>query len=335
MNRPHPRKSGLEWRREPIGRKAIAAGRRNESALADLSRKGFQPPSTPMKRAIARAIGIVAVLATLAGATIAIGIREAGSVPIERHLSLDLPDWPKDTPRLSVALLSDIHLGNRAMGVGRLESIVKRVNAAHPDMIVIAGDFVVGHDAVGASELAAGLEAPLSRLHAPLGVIAVLGNHDHWTAPDAVRNALARAGIMVLANNAVRRGPAAVLGIDDSYSAHDDVKRAVDAWAAIGGVPIILTHSPDLVGKLPGGFPLVLAGHTHCGQVVLPWYGPLLNRSPRENWKPLYDPRYRCGLVRDRDRLVVVTAGLGSGSSPIRLGAPPDWWLLSIGPKRD
>ena len=126
-----------------------------------------------------------------------------------------------------------------------------------------------------------------------------------------------------------------MVGIDDSYSGHDDVKRAAESWAAIGGVPIILTHSPDLVRKLPGGFQLVLAGHTHCGQVVLPWYGPLLTRSPRENWRPLYDARYRCGVVRDPHRVVVVTAGLGSGSSPIRLGARPDWWLLSIGPRRD
>jgi predicted MPP superfamily phosphohydrolase len=288
-----------------------------------------------MKRTSAWIAGIIVMLATLGGATIAIGIREAASTPIERHLSVELSGWPGDVSPLRVALLSDIHLGNRAMSIERLNSIVEQVNAARPDLILAAGDFLVGHDALGASERAAGLEVPLSRLNAPLGVIAVLGNHDHWTAPDAVRDALNRARVTVLENRAVRRGLVTVIGVDDAFSGHDDFESASASAARIGGIPIVLTHSPDLVHKMRRGFPIVLAGHTHCGQVVLPWYGPLLTRAPRENWRPLYDVRYRCGVVRDTDRVVVVSAGLGSGSSPVRLGAPPDWWLLTVGPQRD
>jgi hypothetical protein len=86
--------------------------------------------------------------------------------------------------------------------------------------------------------------------------------------------------------------------------------------------------------KLPSDLPLVMAGHTHCGQVVLPWIGPLLTRGPKQQWRRLYDPRYRCGVVQDRNRVVLVTAGLGSGTSPLRLGAPPDWWLIRIGARR-
>lgn len=285
-----------------------------------------------MKRALVWIARIVVVLAALAGVTIAIGVREAESPPIERHLSIDFPEWPTGAAPLRIALLSDIHFGNRQMGTERLNAIVDQVNAARPDLILIAGDFVVGHNALGASERAAELRAPLSQLRAPLGVIAVLGNHDHWTAPDAIRDALNRAHITVLENRAVRRGPVTVVGIGDAFSGHDDLDRAIASSVGMGGVPVILTHSPDLVHKLRGGFPLILAGHTHCGQVVLPWYGPVLTRSPRENWRPLYDPRYGCGVVQDTDRVIVVTAGLGSGSSPVRLGAPPDWWLLNVGP---
>ena len=97
-------------------------------------------------------------------------------------------------------------------------------------------------------------------------------------------------------------------------------------------MPVLLTHSPSIVTGLPAGFPLVLAGHTHCGQVVLPWVGPLLNHSPRAQWRRLYDPRYRCGLDRDRGRLTIVTAGVGSGTMPVRLGAVPDWWLVTLHP---
>ena len=100
----------------------------------------------------------------------------------------------------------------------------------------------------------------------------------------------------------------------------------------LGGVPIVLTHSPDLVPDLPVDQPLVLAGHTHCGQVVLPWIGPLVMHAPSDHWRQLYNPRYRCGIVRDGTRTTIVTAGVGSGTSPIRIGAMPDWWLITLEP---
>ncbi len=218
------------------------------------------------------------------------------------------------------------------MDAGRLRRIVDQVNAARPDLILLAGDFVVGHDVAGAAQRAADLEAPLSHLNAPLGVVAVLGNHDHWTSPNGVRAALVRAGISVLGNEALRRGPLAILGVDDSFSGHDNVAATAASWKTMGGIPIVLTHSPNVAHKLSGEFPLVLAGHTHCGQVVLPWLGPILTRSPTQQWRPLYDARYRCGVVRDANRIVVVTAGIGSGTSPVRLDAPSDWWLLTVGP---
>ena len=271
-------------------------------------------------------------LLLLAALFVVIGLREAVSRPVERRLILRLSNWPSDAPPLKVALLSDVHLGNRAMDAGRLRRIVGQVNAAQPDLVLLAGDFVMGHDGAGAAERAAGLEAPLSQLDAPLGAIAVLGNHDHWTSPNAVRAALVRAGITVLENEAVRRGPFAILGVDDAFSGHDNVAATVSSWNAIGGIPLVLTHTPDLVHELPGEFPIVLAGHTHCGQVVLPWLGPILTRGPKQRWRTLYDTRYRCGVVRDGNRVVVVTAGVGSGTSPVRLGAPPDWWLIELGP---
>lgn len=271
-------------------------------------------------------------LMLLASLFLIAGVREAASRPVERRLTIGLSGWPSDARPLKIALLSDIHLGNNAMDAGRLRGIVGQVNAARPDLVLLAGDFVAGRDSAGAAQRAAGLEAPLSQLNAPLGVVAVLGNHDHWTSPEAVRAALVRAGITLLGNEAARRGPLAILGVDDAFSGHDDVAATVASWKAVGGIPLVLTHTPDLVHKLSGELPLVLAGHTHCGQVVLPWLGPILTRSPKQQWRPLYDPRYRCGVVRDVNRTVVVTAGVGSGTSPVRLGAPPDWWLLTVGP---
>jgi predicted MPP superfamily phosphohydrolase len=266
-----------------------------------------------------------------AGVLVGVGLREAVADPEIRRVEFALPGWPADQRSLSIALLADIHLGNRAMDVRRLESIVDQVNGARPDLVLIAGDFLVGHDPEGAAERAAALQEPLSRLRAPMGVIAVLGNHDHWTAPESVTGALARAGVILLTNRAVRRGPLAIIGVDDVFSRHDDLGSALASWKGVGGIPVVLTHSPDLVHRLRADMPLVLAGHTHCGQVVVPWLGPLASRSPRQNWRPLYDTRYRCGIIRDGRRTIVVTAGLGSGTMPIRLGAPPDWWLIRVG----
>lgn len=96
------------------------------------------------------------------------------------------------------------------------------MNASHPDLILLAGDFVTGYDAQGAAERAGGLTRPLARFRAPLGVVAVLGNHDLWAALGAVREALNRAGIVVLKNQAVRRRSFAIIGVGDRFSGHDD-----------------------------------------------------------------------------------------------------------------
>jgi hypothetical protein len=274
-------------------------------------------------------LGAAAAIST--GVLVAIGLDEAVADPKIRRVDVALPGWPPNQRPLSIALLADIHLGNRAMDLRRLNSIVDKVNGARPDLVLIAGDFLAGHDKAGSMEAAAGLHEPLSRLRAPMGVVAVLGNHDHWTSPDAVSAALGKADVILLTNRAIRRGPLAVIGVDDAFSRHDDLGSAVESWKRIGGVPIVLTHSPDLVHRLGPNIPLAAAGHTHCGQVVIPWIGPLLRRSPLQQWRPLYDPKYRCGVIRTGGRTVIVTAGLGSGTIPIRLGAPSDWWLIRVG----
>lgn len=263
---------------------------------------------------------------------ILVGMHNAQSKPIVRRITLHMAGLSAGSRPTKVALLADIHLGNKGMTPTRLAEIVEQVNASRPDLILLAGDFVTGHDAQGAAERAAGLTQPLAHLRATSGVLAVLGNHDQWTAPNAVRTALSKAGITVLENRAVRRGPFTIVGIGDRFSGHDDVSSSLIASRRIGGVPIVLTHSPDLIPDLPVDQLLVLAGHTHCGQVVLPWIGPLIMHAPSDHRRQLYNPRYRCGVVRDGTRITIVTAGVGSGTSPIRIGAMPDWWLITLEP---
>lgn len=268
----------------------------------------------------------------LAAAVAAVGLINARADPIERTAAVGLPDWPVDAAPIKVALISDIHIGNIVMDAARLRRIVGQVEAARPDLILLAGDFVVGEDSSGIDARAAQLTAPLSGLRAPLGTLAVLGNHDYWTDARRVSAALATAGVTVLDNRSVRRGPIVVAGISDAFSGHDDIAATLASDVGKGGPIVVLTHSPDLAPRLPSGILLVLAGHTHCGQVVLPLIGAVPSRSPHERGRRTYDPRYRCGMIHDPDRTVIVTGGVGSGTLPIRFGAPPDFWLITLGP---
>ncbi|TPG51695.1 metallophosphoesterase [Sphingomonas glacialis] len=253
----------------------------------------------------------------------------ATATPIERTATVALDGLPKGSKPIRVALLSDIHVGNVGMRPARLAQIVRAVNAARPDLVLLAGDFVIGEQKAGAAMRALDL-APLAGLRATGGVYAVLGNHDHWTDPAAIRQNLARAGVRVLENEAIRSGPLALVGIGDRFSRHYDLARSVARADAVGGVPLAFTHSPDIAPDLPSRFQMLLAGHTHCGQVVLPWIGPLVRTSHGHR---LYDPRYRCGRIDTAGRSVFVTAGVGSGTLPLRIGAMPDWWLIVLTPR--
>jgi predicted MPP superfamily phosphohydrolase len=240
-------------------------------------------------------LGAAAALA--ASVAVAIGLREAVADPDIRRVAVALPGWPANQRSVSIALLADIHLGNRAMDIRRLSAVVDQVNGARPDLVLVAGDFLAGYDGQGAAERAAAVQKPLARLNPPMGVIAVLGHHDHWTGPQSITAALTNAGVTLLTNSAIRRGPLAIIGVDDVFSGHPDLGAALASWNGIGGIPVFLTHSPDLVHRLRADVPLVLAGHTHCGQVVIPWVRRQVLGSPRQRWRPLYDPRYRCGII--------------------------------------
>lgn len=251
------------------------------------------------------------------------GYRGATAEPVVRTATVHLPRWPVGAPAVRVALLSDVHAGNLAMGPRRLTRIVGQVNGLRPDLILIAGDFFPGHEPVDAASAMARL-APLKALRARLGVVAVPGNHDHWTGMAAVRAALGNAGIVLIANTAQVRGPLAIAAVDDMFSGHADVLRTTAAARRLPGARLVLTHSPDIAPQLPADFPLLLAGHTHCGQVVMPLAGSLADDR-------YYARRYRCGVIREPGRALIVTGGLG-GSLPARFGAAPDVWLLTLGP---
>ena len=295
-----------------------AAPRFRQSDPAGVRRRpGY---ASPMRRLLKVLLVLGAIFAVLW----MWGFHNARADPIVRKTHIALPDWPRGATPVRVVLISDIHIGNMAMDGARLSRIVAQINALKPDIVLIAGDFVYGHDPVAARDYAQQLIAPLSGLRAPLGVVATFGNHDEWTSPKSIDAALARAHITVLHNQAIMRGPLAIAGIGDAFSRHADPFATGVALNQLRGARIALSHSPDVAPHLPSGIGVFFAGHTHCGQAVLPFFGPVSKVSTA---------RYLCGIVHDGARTTIVTGGLGTSGVPLRYGAPPDLWLVLLGSK--
>jgi predicted MPP superfamily phosphohydrolase len=208
----------------------------------------------------------------------------------------------------------------------RLAAIVDRLNALRPDLVLLAGDYVSRKRWATRHYPIAETVAPLGRFRAPLGVVAVLGNHDHWAGTAAFQRAIRSSGITLLANGATRRGPLVVGGADDAFTGQADLAATGAAMAALGTGPrILLSHTPDVARGLPFPVDAVLAGHTHCGQINLPLIGMPARDRHAFSWLP-------CGETRVAGRPLFVGAGLGTSIVPLRLGADPDVWLIRFGP---
>jgi predicted MPP superfamily phosphohydrolase len=245
---------------------------------------------------------------------------EARRMPVMRTATVALPGY-QDRP-LRVALLTDTHMAGPDQSPERLRRIVAAIDAQHPDLILLGGDYMGEHKFVGRDYPAEQAVAPFAGLHAPLGIVAVLGNHDYWDGPGAVEAALRRLGIIVLHNQAVRRGPLAIGGIDDRHTHHADPLATLTAARALGGAPFLFSHGPDVFPQLPSGI-VLLVGHTHCGQVALPFYGAVSVPSD-------FGTRYACGRYDEGGKTMIVSAGVGTSVIPLRFAAPPDWWLVTV-----
>jgi uncharacterized protein len=248
----------------------------------------------------------------------------AVATPVVRSTRVAVAGWPAGAPPLRLLLLSDVHVGGPDMPPERLRRIVDQINRLSPDVVLIAGDLVTDKRLATRYYSHEEAVAPLAGLRPRLATIAVLGNHDHWRDAAAAHRALAGAGIRVLDNQAVQVGPLAVGGLDDDFTDRADLPATLAALRRLEGPRLILSHSPDpFADPAPDVF-LMLAGHTHCGQISLPLVGPLSTMSE-------YGRRFACGVVREGGRTLVVTAGLGTSGIPLRLGAVPDLWLVEVG----
>jgi uncharacterized protein len=251
---------------------------------------------------------------------------------VVRPATIALSQWPEAWDGLTVAAISDVHAGSLYVGADKLDRLADLTNAANPDLVVLLGDYVSHRRPRGGVESPEVLARRLARMRAPLGVVAVLGNHDNWMGGPRFRRAFEGAGIRVLDNEVLRierhGQPLWLAGIADALTGNPRVAATL-ALVPKGEPVVALTHNPDLFDhEIPDRVQLTLAGHTHGGQVRLPFVGCLVVPSA-------YGQRYVQGTVVEGRRVLFVTPGVGTSVLPVRFGVPPEISLLTLTAGRD
>ncbi len=261
------------------------------------------------------------------------------SIPEIRRHRVRLANWRG--PAFSIAVLSDLHVVAPWTRLGDLRRAVARINALSPDIVVLGGDYLAEAKIPGRRADAAQIVSALSGLGAPLGVFAILGNHDWKDCPLArdsgyaktsLGEAFERSAITLLQNDARRLELAGhelwLVGIDSQRSMPTaPAKPLHDPEAAFSGVPpgapaILLAHEPDYFATGDRRAGLQISGHTHGGQLNL--FG----------WRPIvpsrFGARYAWGRIREHGRDLVVSGGIGFSGFPMRIGQPPEITLVSV-----
>jgi predicted MPP superfamily phosphohydrolase len=283
------------------------------------------------RRVLAGAAGL---LGLSAGTAVYAAAIEPERLVVTRYAPA-LPGWPTGR-KLSITVIADLHAGGPDMQLEHIRRIVDRASALQSDIVLLLGDFIAAYrfaitkvsDPVWAAELA--------RLKAPLGIWAILGNHDWWHDLHGVRAALAGAKIPVLENDAVLLGPTGqrfwLAGIGDQLAiplGHGQYRGVDDLPLTLSRIktddPVLLmVHEPDIFPRVPPRVALTLAGHTHGGQIRVPFLWPHFVPSK-------YGARFAYGHIVEQGRHMIVSGGLGVSSVPIRLGVPPEIVRIELG----
>jgi uncharacterized protein len=284
----------------------------------------------------------------LLGVTLAGLVTSVYGFFIEPVLRLRIQRW-QISPRgwtagpLKIAVVTDLHAGEPWVTLKRLEQVVARTNALGADLIVMLGDLPAGFRFVMKVVPTADVARVLAKLDAPLGVHAILGNHDWWHdaaaqarggGPTLIGAELRAAGIPVLENDVIRIGQGdrafwlagladqlAIITGPGQYRGFDDLPGTL-AKIADDAPVILLAHEPDIFPQVPDRVALTLSGHTHGGQVRLFGYSPIVPSQ--------FGNRFAYGHVHEGDRDLVVSGGIGCSILPVRLGVVPEITMIEL-----
>jgi len=262
---------------------------------------------------------------------------------ITRH-DIRLPGLPADCQGLTVAQLSDFHIGP-LYGPEAVAWLVSRCNTERPDLVLLTGDFLQKADE---AEARAAI-AELGRLRSPLGLYGSLGNHDHWEDTVLIRELVAEAGITLLTNAVHELRPGLWLaGLDDLMGGEPDMDGVLGALPD-GAAVILMSHSPGILQRMGDEAWLVLSGHTHGIQFVLPgltpnqfvalpgvkpllyaweWFESHAHQAPRES---ISTYRYPAGWYHRGESCMYVSRGVGFFQTmPLRFNCPAELPLFTL-----
>ena len=243
---------------------------------------------------------------------------------VVRRLDVPIGHWPRALSGLTIGVAADLHVGSPHVDAARIAEMVLAINALSPDMVCLVGDYVALDMWMGRRVTSDVACAPLGDLRAPLGIYAVLGDHDCDVDADGVAAALTAGGISVLDDEAAAVGNHGlwVAGISRAWQPDADGGPALDGVPP-GAPTIALAHSPDIFPALPRSVALTLAGHTHGGQVGIP-------ALTRRKIPSRFGARYIGGLYEEGTKRLFVHTGIGTSRVPVRFLVPPQITLLTI-----
>ena len=227
-------------------------------------------------------------------------------------------------PELRIGLITDIHINSPPVPQRRVKRLVESLNDVSPDIVLIPGDFIAGHEKKEDRSddfnrnIKGGIEH-FSSLRAPS--FATIGNHDAWWSASSVRILLEQAGVTVLENDAIALGHVCLVGLADYQTSQPD--RRAYSGCPPHLRPLVFTHSPDAWRDFRSDTILALAGHTHGGQVNLPFIGRRVNATS-------LGPDHSYGFSKLGGVDVFVSAGIGTSILPIRFRAPPEIVVITL-----
>jgi len=228
---------------------------------------------------------------------------------------------PPGLENLRIAVLSDIHYSPQ-MEDAFLDRIIARINEEHPDMVLITGDLASFH-----TQWVLQVPEHLAKLSSRYGTFVVPGNHDHCYGRQTLMKKLEAAGITVLRNQHMQVGPGdcsiQLIGIDDPATFRDETEEVLEKLPR-EGMRILMCHSPDGIRPaIREKVPLILTGHTHGGQIRLPFVGALFlpTREERE---------FDRGWFRQSQSWIYVSRGLGNAGFPVRIFCPREVAIVTV-----
>lgn len=238
-------------------------------------------------------------------------------------ITVEMPHLDPVFNKTRIVQISDIHMDNKWMTSQRLQHIVQSIERQHPDFVVITGD-LIDHDPEKASP---SLIKPLLELASAQPTLVVLGNHDYWENPQPVRDALEQTPVVTLANTiytATKAGAKLnIAGVDDVWVKRDRLDLVLNQLPN-DGAAILLVHEPDFADTAAATdrFDLSLSGHSHGGQVRIPFTGaPIL---------PNYAKRYPNGRYQVKNMVQYTNRGVGVALMNIRFNCRPEITVFTL-----